>query len=209
MQCQTESILDIKKLVALVSFLLLVGFSINKKEKTERITLAPTTPTVLTEENSLKVTIPFLQKDFTGFKEALAFKESQGKYTVINNLGYLGKYQFGKATLQRFDIYNTKDFLQNPELQERAFLALCKVNKWILRKDIKRFTNKKINGIIITESGILAAAHLSGAGNVKKFLRSYGKQSFSDAFGTSIENYLQKFSGYDVSNIIPDQKATV
>ena len=32
-----------------------------------------------------------------------------------------------------------------------------------------------MNGIEITESGILAAAHLSGAGNVKKYLRSNGK----------------------------------
>jgi hypothetical protein len=110
--------------------------------------------------------IPYLQKNFIAFKQALAFKESQGKYTVVNSLGYLGKYQFGKTTLQRFNIYDTEDFLNNPELQEKTFVALCKVNKWILRKDIKRFVGKKINGTTITESGILAAAHLSGAGNV-------------------------------------------
>lgn len=144
-----------------------------------------------------------------GFKEALAFKESQGKYTVVNRLGYLGKYQFGKSTLVRFKIYNTKAFLYNPELQERAFVALCKVNKWILRKYIKRFVGKTINGITISESGILAAAHLSGAGNVKKYLRSYGKKRFNDAFGTSIESYLRKFAGYDVSAIKADRKARV
>ena len=53
---------------------------------------------------------------------------------------------------------------------EQAFLAYCKVNKWILRKDIKRRVGKVINGVKIIESGILAAAHLSGAGNVKKIL---------------------------------------
>lgn len=151
----------------------------------------------------------FLQKNFMGFKEALAFKESQGKYTTVSVLGYLGKYQFGRTTLQRFNIYNTQAFLQNPELQERAFIALCKVNKWILRKDIKRFVGKKINGVVVTESGILAAAHLAGAGNVKKFLRSYGKTRFNDAFGTSIQCYLKKFAGYDVSVIDADRKATV
>jgi len=153
--------------------------------------------------------IPYLQKDFVGFKEALAFKESQGKYTAINTLGYLGKYQFGRTTLQRFNIYNTQDFLQNPELQERAFIALCQVNKWILRKDIKRSVGKTINGIRITESGILAAAHLSGAGNVKKFLRSNGNIRFSDAYGASIQLYLKKFAGYDVSSIKGNRKATV
>ncbi len=143
------------------------------------------------------------------FKEAVAFKESQGKYGVINTLGYLGKYQFGKSTLKRFKIYNTNEFLQNPELQEKAFVALCKVNKWILRKDINRSVGKTINGIKITESGILAAAHLSGAGNVKKFLRSNGIQKFSDAYGASIQSYLRKFAGYDVSIIEANRKATV
>lgn len=155
------------------------------------------------------ITIPYLQKDFVGFKEALAFKESQGKYRTVNKLGYLGKYQFGKSTLHRFKIYNTQKFLQTPKLQEKAFVALCKVNKWILRREIKRFNGKYINRIKITESGILAAAHLAGAGNVKKYLRSYGKYKFNDAFGTSIEEYLKKFKDYNVSIIVANKNATV
>ena len=156
---------------------------------------------------SISNTIFYLERDFVAFKEALAFKESQGKYEIVNTLGYLGKYQFGKTTLARFDIYDTQHFLKTPILQEKAFVALCKVNKWILRKDILRSEGKKINGILITESGILAAAHLSGAGNVKKFLRSNGTKTFSDAYGSSIQVYLKKFAGYDVSNIVADRKA--
>lgn len=174
--------------------------SVNKKINT---TNNITVPKLITYN------IPYLQKDFIGFKEALAFKESQGRYTVVNTFGYLGKYQFGKTTLLRFKIYNTKAFLKNPELQEKAFIALCKVNKWILRKDIQRSVGKNINGITITTSGILAAAHLSGAGNVKKFLRSNGTQNFSDAYGSSIESYLKKFGGYDLSDIEPDRNAKI
>lgn len=148
---------------------------------------------------------PYNNNGFNHFKEALAFKESGGRYTVVNTLGYLGKYQFGKGTLERFDITDTKAFLKNPELQEKAFIAYCKVNKWILRKDILRSVGKKINGIIITESGILAAAHLAGAGNVKKFLRSNGDFQFEDAYGTSIEDYMHKFRGYDTSTIVKDR----
>ena len=94
-------------------------------------------------------------------------------------------------------------------MQEKAFTALCKVNKWILRKDIKNSVGKTINGIEITESGILAAAHLGGAGNVKKYLRSNGVKCFSDAYGSSIQIYLKKFGGYDVSSIVADRKAKV
>lgn len=139
----------------------------------------------------------------------MAFKESQGKYRIVNKLGYLGKYQFGTSALRHFKIYNKQKFLQTPELQEEAFIALCKVNKWILKEDIDRFVGKKIKGTRITESGILASAHLAGAKNVKKYLRSYGRFTFNDAFGTSINEYMRKFGGYDISIIEADRKATV
>jgi len=169
-----------------------------------------TISTVLTEEETLAhFDAPYAQRNFNYFKEALAFRESQGNYKVVNKLGYLGKYQFGRGTLERFKIYNTKNFLRNPELQEKAFIALCEVNKWILRKDIRRSVGKTFNGILITESGILAAAHLSGAGNVKKYLRSQGRIKFKDAFGTSIETYLKLFAAYNTSLIIADRMPVI
>jgi hypothetical protein len=200
LQPQNIKIIIIKKFIFFTSVLLLFvnAISINTKLKENNTKAYP---------EFLEYNIPYLQNNFVAFKQALAFKESQGNYTVINTLGYLGKYQFGRTTLERFEIYDTEGFLQDPELQEKAFTALCKVNKWILRKDIKRSVGKTINGIEITESGILAAAHLGGAGNVKKFLRSNGTETFSDAYGSSIQVYLKKFAGYDVSNIVADRKA--
>jgi len=152
---------------------------------------------------------PYLGKSFEGFKEALAFKESQGNYFRVNTLGYLGKYQFGSETLKLIGIYTPNQFLYNPELQEKAFIANAERNKWVLRKDIKRFEGRLIGGIEVTESGILAAAHLAGPGSVKKFLRSYGTTNFSDAYGSSVRYYMKKFSGYDTSNLTPNKKARV
>jgi len=60
---------------------------------------------------------------------------------------------------------------------------------------------------MITESGILAAAHLAGPGSVKKFLRSYGGTNFSDAYGSTVKHYIKKFSGYDTSMVTPNKKA--
>ncbi len=150
---------------------------------------------------------PTLGKTFVGFKEALAFKESRGDYFTVNTYGYLGKYQFGKNTLKLIGVYNTKKFLADPILQEKAFIANAERNKWILRRDIKRFVGKKIGGVLVTESGILAAAHLAGPGSVKKFLRSYGAIGFADAYGTTIRTYMKRFSGYDTSIVIPNRKA--
>lgn len=192
----------IKKYLGLLALMLILvsATSIDKRNLIEKEISLP---------EYKEYNIPYLERNFVAFKEAVAFKESQGKYTVVNTLGYLGKYQFGRNTLKRFNIYNTKDFLKNPELQENAFKALCKVNKWILRKDIKRSVGKTVNGIEITESGILAAAHLSGAGNVKKFLRSNGTIRFSDAYGATIQLYLKRFANYDVSNIVANRMAKV
>ena len=155
----------------------------------------------------INLSSPHLGKSFVGFKEALAFKESRGNYFTVNTLGYLGKYQFGKNTLKLIGIYNTNQFLNNPELQESAFIAYTARNKWVLRRDIMRFVGKYIDGVLVTESGILAAAHLAGPGSVKKYLRSYGAVGFTDAYGTTVRKYMKKFSGYDTSFIIPNKKA--
>ena len=179
------------------------------KPVTHQFQYVPTEAELKQDNQKREITkVPFVDKDFVGFKEALAFKESRGKYDIVNSLGYLGKYQFGKSTLKDLKI-NPKDFLKNPLLQEKAFLANLEKNKWILRKEIKKYNGKWINGVKITESGILAAAHLGGAGAVQQFLWSYGQKTMQDAYGTRIEHYLRKFSGYDLSNVKPKKQPVI
>lgn len=153
--------------------------------------------------------IPFTGSFFVGFKEAIAHKESQGKYKKINSLGYLGKYQFGPETLKRIGVYNTTAFLNDPVMQEEAFLALLAKNKWELKEIIERYEGTVMNGVKITESGILAAAHLGGVGSVRKYFNSNGKRYLKDAYGTSLRSYLKAFSGYDTSFIKADGAAKV
>ena len=204
-----------KKVIVFLGLIILgtIISSFSKEERTNynSIFLNKEISSVPTEEEIFSeiFNIPFVGNSFNGFKEAVAFKESQGSYHVINTLGYLGKYQFGKSTLKRFKIYNTRLFLNSPELQEEAFVALCSLNKWILRKDIRRSVGKNINGIKVTESGILAAAHLAGAGNVKKYLRSNGENRFKDAYGSSVQHYLNKFSGFNTSFIKANKKPVI
>ena len=148
--------------------------------------------------------IPFTTRDFVGFKEFLGFYESGSDYKKINSLVYLGKYQFGRSTLKVLRIKKIDNFINIPELQEKAFLMNVMRNKWILRREIERFSGKKINNILITESGIIAAAHLSGPGNVKKFLRNNCNNNldFKDINGTKISDYIRIFRNYDISKIL-------
>lgn len=167
--------------------------------------------TVPTIDETAKVdfSFPFTGKSYVGFKQAVAIKESQGLYKLVNRFGYMGKYQFGKSALRALGIKDSKEFLNNPGLQERAFKALLAKNKWELRKEIHRFDGQIIKGVKITESGLLAAAHLAGAGSVKSFLHSNGKKGFKDGFGTSLKTYIKKFGGYDTSNIVASPQPKV
>jgi hypothetical protein len=148
-------------------------------------------------------------KSFTGFKEAIAFKESQGQYKLINSFGYMGKYQFGTDALNAIGINNKTAFLNNPQLQEKAFTALLAKNKWELQDEILKYNGKIVSGIKMTESGMLAAAHLLGAGSVKKFLRHDGNKRITDGYGTSLRSYLKKYADYDTSHIIAADNPTV
>ena len=167
--------------------------------------------TVPTQDESqyVNLELPYTGKSFTGFKQAIAIRESQGQYKLINTFGYMGKYQFGMSALRSIGIKSKQDFLNNPRLQEKAFKALLSINKAQLENEIEKYEGKVVNGVKITESGILAAAHLGGAGSVKSYLRSNGKSKFKDGFGTSMKSYFKKFGGYDTSHIVANMNAKV
>lgn len=152
---------------------------------------------------------PYVGKTITGFRQAIANKESMGKYKVTNTLGCMGKYQFEKYTLASLGIKDTAQFLKNPQLQEKVFMALLSKNKWELRKEIEKYEGKVIGGVLITESGILAAAHLGGAGATRKYLKSNGRSAYRDGYGTSMKTYFKKFGGYDTYAIPAVRNAKV
>jgi len=131
------------------------------------------------------------------FLNDIGHRESGNRYDITNTWGYMGRYQFGKSTLKGlgFDV-TREEFLNNPQLQEEAMMALLNHNKKKLQPYIDIYDGKTINGMYISESGILAAAHLGGQGSVKRYFRN-GKV-FKDANGTKITSYMKQFSGYDI-----------
>ena len=125
----------------------------------------------------------------------MAERESSNRYDVVNQYGYMGAYQFGSQTLKNLGYKVTREeFLSDPILQEEAMLKLLKANKHTLRRQIKKYDGKLVNGVLVTESGLLAAAHLVGAGTVRKWVRN-GKK-YTDGNGVDLTSYLVKFNGY-------------
>jgi len=94
-------------------------------------------------------------------------------------------------------------------LQEKAFVALLSKNKYVLQNYINQFEGQIISGIKITESGLLAAAHLGGAGSVKRFLNSNGERKTRDEYGTSIRSYIRDFGGFETKGIKAVKNARV
>ena len=164
---------------------------------------------------SLKVTAPVQRclyiervekinyyKQFDLFVAHLATKESNNRWQVINQIGCMGKWQISPGTLRQmgYGHITPQRFRLNPdifpeELQHEILLALLKSNEMAL-KDYFFYCGQTIKGVEITKSGILAAAHLGGAGGVKRFLLTMGGVNRQDVNGTSIKDYLREFSCY-------------
>lgn len=163
-------------------------------------------------------------KTLQQFLNALGMRESGGNYKAFNSYGYAGKYQMGEAAMidagyykkpscrynndwsgvftGKDDVNSIQDFLNSPKAQENAQI-IYKKKQWGYLKAVGaiKYIGKTINSYVITPSGLLAGAHLKGAGSVIKYLSSGGKDNSKDAYGTSIESYIKGFAGYDVSEI--------
>ena len=163
-------------------------------------------------------------KTLQQFLNDLGARESAGNYKAFNRYGYAGKYQMGEAALidagyyrkpsRRYNndwsgeflgkdgIKSIQDFLNSPKAQENAQI-IFKKKQWGYLKAVgaHNYLGLIINGFLITPSGLLAGAHLKGAGSVIEYLKSGGKCIGKDAFGTSLESYIKQFANYDVSEI--------
>ena len=99
-------------------------------------------------------------------------------------------------------INSTEEFLNNKNNVQETAIREAMEHKWRLitnqlnGRSIKEFIGQKRGGVVITESGILAAAHLRGEQGVVQLLLS--NKPTSDENGTSILAYLGEFAGYKV-----------
>jgi hypothetical protein len=144
------------------------------------------------------------ESEFSRFINDLGSRESGNNWLSINRIGCFGEWQFDESTLQYLGYrkITLKKFKSNPEifpreLQLKALKTLIKVNLTFLM-DYEHFIGDSINGIRITKSGMIAASHLGGAGSLQKFLNSNGRINKKDILGTSIYDYLKRFSSYDL-----------
>ena len=158
------------------------------------------------------------------YYKALGQMESGGNYEIVNDKGYLGKYQMGEMAMVdagfykkpsrkwnndwsgtftgKDNVYSKEDFLKNPQAQENA-QRIFKKRQWgyLMNEGIEEYINKDIKGHRMTPSGLLAGAHLCGQEKLMDYVRSDGVDNAKDGNGVTVESYIRKFNGYDVSDI--------
>ncbi len=158
-------------------------------------------------------------KTYDDFFENLGQHESSGDYHKINKIRYMGKYQMGEGSLidlgyyrrdgntddnvyknkywtGKEEIKSKEDFLNNPKVQEKAVRDYAKLNWEKMRNEnLDLYVGQTVQGVEITVSGLLAAAHNQGAGGVINFLK-FGING-KDGFGTTIKKYMKELAGYD------------
>ena len=187
------------KLTLILLCLLLTAFTVKKLYRTLQ------EPLYVDSRPAIEVIMPKLQapkieinlRDHTAFLYNLGKFESGNRYSVVNKWGYMGRYQFHISTVEGVGIKATKEqFLNSPSLQEEAMDRLLTFNYKTLRRYIRKYDGKVLHGVLVTKSGVLAAAHLGGAGNVRNWFRK--GENFADANGTQITKYMKIFSNYQL-----------
>lgn len=159
------------------------------------------------------------------FLRDLAMRESGMRTGVVNQYGYLGLFQMGEAALQDAGVYrgdgtrandwtgawtgtngatSREAFLANPQAQVAAVVSYHNaLQGQIERLGLAQYVGQTVGGVPITMSGLVAGAHLVGAGALRDFLRSGGANVPRDGNGTPITQYIGRFGGYAVGNSAP------
>ncbi|NMG30159.1 transglycosylase SLT domain-containing protein [Aromatoleum evansii] len=160
---------------------------------------------------------------YTDFLKALGQRESTMNPRVTNQFGHVGLFQFSEAALQDVGLYSgdgtpktndwtgtftgkygvssLADLLANPDAQVQAVSAYHRQMWNTLTKvyGAESYLGTTINSVPITASGLVAAAHLVGAGTVGEWLKSGGATDPADGNGTRLVSYLGQFAGYTLA----------
>ena len=137
--------------------------------------------------------------------DSITSTESGGRYQCVNSIGANGRYQFIDST--RASLCGTSpcnlpcvgpgDFAYCPALQDAYFQCFNYQNYQTL-ESCGAFdrVGEVINGVEVTVSGLLAAAHLGGAGGACNWANSGGSYDPDDG-ATSLTDYARTHGGID------------
>lgn len=168
---------------------------------------------------------------YADFLKAVATKESSMNAGVTNGLGYVGLFQMGTAAMTDAGYYKSNgtasnswqgtftgkngvtslaQFKANPDLQVQAITDYySKLQSYVNYYGLNQYVGKTVNGVPITESGLIAGAHLVGIGSLKQYLESGGSVIPKDGNGVPVTQYITQFGGYTMATTAPSYAQVV
>ena len=130
------------------------------------------------------------------FMQKMAMSESSGdpnaEITLDDGRTFTGLYQFGDARLSDYRKatgakFTTAEFKEDEALQQ-------KVAEWHFQDIEDAIAALGSEADSYDRDGLMAVAHLGGVSGMKKHVRTNGQYNPSDALGTSLSDYYDKFS---------------
>lgn len=146
------------------------------------------------------------------YVDALGQRESGNSYDAVNTIGFIGRFQFGTSALKdigyikrtsknrnsaldnpvnwtgKNGITSKQAFLEAKEVQEQAMIEYTNLNyRYLLSKG-----GLSNDSPLDEKGGMLAGAHLLGAGGMTNWRRGNGGR---DAYGTTGDEYYNLGSG--------------
>src|SRR5918993_3921419 len=155
-------------------------------------------------------------KTYSAFFAEIRDRESSDRYNFQSTAGYLGAYQVAEITMKNLGYYkgdstgkqdwiggwtnkdgigSKSEFLSNPAMQDKVFDNMLKLYWEYDNYDnfhIADHIGQTIDGILNTESLVLAASHLLGIGKVREW--QHGDRELTSGQKT----YFSGLSGYDI-----------
>lgn len=158
--------------------------------------------------------LPNYEDEYGAFLEKLGYYESRNNYTIKNEYGYMGRWQLGHMALQdigfmdssykytslaaSYGVQSDEDFLNTPSAQDYCVLEVHKkMLSYIKYYGDEQYIGQTKWDIKITLSGLIASAHLVGAGALHNMLKT-GVVA-TDANGAKATFYLKELAGYNIS----------
>lgn len=161
---------------------------------------------------------PLNKEQLQAYFAQVGKSESGGDYTKENTIGFVGKYQFGYQALidggyvksnvtSNAQLNNPNSWTGKDGISSKTdWLGNGKVQESAMEDYTQRNYNTMVRIGAVTKDmppeevgGMLATAHLLGAGGAKKWRNGQGG---ADAYGTTGDNYFQK-GKYAVAVLAP------
>jgi len=167
------------------------------------------------------------QDELRAYMAQTGYSESNGNYTIQNQFGYQGKYQFGSLALQDMGYVKpgtpqTVEALNNPNnwtgKNGVTSAAAFRTSPEIQEDTMFRYTKQNYSSLerlgLVTDAtdpteiaGLLSASHLAGPGNVSQWARN--GTYYQDSNGTDLGSYynLGKYSQTQVPTIVASNES--